>query len=639
MLKIELLQLKTVLVFVNKLIKEVNNPESTKETIKSLLQAESPQGLFDLICVLLEQLSEVHPKKVLLDDFKRSLPERKITSSSSTGKRFFANAEDLQRAPPNGVQSPPSPASIGTILKPPATPATATTTTEDKDIASCSNHDDLFKGIVTAINATPVLLDSDPTVKFKNQLISKVTTLENKKSYPHKHYYDLKSYLTGKISLKSAFPPNSKDTIYAYLSHNLPSADEDEYNNQKEAHERFFRVGMQRDFRVGQPAEDLFRKISKRKEGDVFELDGISARSVVIALAKVVSKNGCFPYKLKFKIGETVLICKGADEKRRKSQMANFWLTVDQLRGEYFAYYNDEEGIGVSEDSNSSNSSKCVGNKLNAMIWNRRAEREIQLARLLTSKTAKFESFHEHEFNQFTRIGLEGEPRVDNLQKESLRKERKEQIAKNIHYLNGLNFLSTVTEVTRRLYRNADTGEMYEYEDPRARCGDAVPVGVFQARSRRLLSTGIISISDVYGGGVSGVGGGGGGGRPSEVDDSTDAYSYHRGGQYGIAAGRGTGINDVDEMEGKAKIINAKFESDLLFPAINRGLFQPAAVLDFLTFSRENMRCAAGKNLTRMELGELYGGDCESDGEDYSDCEQILNNDNEKKDNKNCIDI
>ena len=65
---------------------EVNNPESTKETIKSLLQAESPQGLFDLICVLLEQLSEVHPKKVLLDDFKRSLPERKITSSSSTGK-------------------------------------------------------------------------------------------------------------------------------------------------------------------------------------------------------------------------------------------------------------------------------------------------------------------------------------------------------------------------------------------------------------------------------------------------------------------------------------------------------------------------------------------------------------------------
>lgn len=39
------------------MLSEINNPTWTKETIKSLLVAESPQGVLDLICVLLEELS------------------------------------------------------------------------------------------------------------------------------------------------------------------------------------------------------------------------------------------------------------------------------------------------------------------------------------------------------------------------------------------------------------------------------------------------------------------------------------------------------------------------------------------------------------------------------------------------------
>lgn len=39
------------------MLSEINNPTWTKETIKSLLVAESPQGVLDLICILLEELS------------------------------------------------------------------------------------------------------------------------------------------------------------------------------------------------------------------------------------------------------------------------------------------------------------------------------------------------------------------------------------------------------------------------------------------------------------------------------------------------------------------------------------------------------------------------------------------------------
>lgn len=516
---------------------------------------------------------------------------------------YFASTDELSSPPRNKSNGIPLTSPILTYAK--ASAATASVTNHHDD-------DDVAKGIITALNSTPALLDED-SANFKHRLIDKVSSLvESNKTHPIAYFEHLTSFLNGKISLRSTV--DAKAVLYVYLPHNRFSIDEDEYNDQKQAHERFFRVGK-REIRTGQPADDLYRRIIKRKEGDVFELDGLSARSVVIALAKVISKHGCFPTKLKFKIGDSVLTCKGADEKRRKHQIANFWLSVDQLRGEHYAYY-------YYDSSNEEGGSKSVGNKLSAMIWNKRAERESQLARLLTLKSVKIESFYEHEFNQFTRIALDGEPRVDSVQKESLRKERRELISKHIHYLNGLNFLSTIAEVTRRLYRNSETGEMYDYGDARARRSDAVPVGVFQARSRRLLSQGNISINDVFGCGSGGgrASTGSSGGGPTELDDSNDAFIYHTGGQYRIAASRGT-VDNADEIEFKAKTINTKVESDLLFPSINKRLFQPAAVFDVLSLTPENMRCAAGKNLTRAELGEIFGGDCESEGEDYSDRE------------------
>jgi len=77
---------------------EINNPSWTKDTIKSLLVAESPQGVLELICVLLEELSVYilnsnRTKKIIKQRGKTS----GIENTSGKPKSSKALVTDKQR--------------------------------------------------------------------------------------------------------------------------------------------------------------------------------------------------------------------------------------------------------------------------------------------------------------------------------------------------------------------------------------------------------------------------------------------------------------------------------------------------------------------------------------------------------------
>lgn len=469
---------------------------------------------------------------------------------------------------------------------------------------ACTNTSVNIGQVIAIINAQPQLLKD---AIFKAQLIAKVAELEenspvaeNAFQYTNFQYTDVKMLLNGKIPLRREL--QSKETLYAYLPHNS-SADTEEYHSQKEVSERFFRVN--RPLKAGQAAEQLYQEIKLAiQDGHTIILDGRSTRSIISALTKIIAENsqGAFPAQLKFRIGNTNMKCDRAEVAQRTRQKANLWLSIDELPGEHYSY-------GSYKDA--------VGSTLNALAAT--PEKERRLSELMTHKTRSIQSFNENEFNQYAQIRLVGEQGVDNIRNAVDSQKRKADIANHIHYLNGLNFLRTITEVTRRLYREND--HVHHYQDQKARRSDAVPVAVFQARTATLLANNTISQKDVFG--ESAIYGKTTWEKRYGKSVITGGSGLHRA-KYGVATGSGT-IEHIDVVEQKAKNVNDVTEAAIVRPSIGhaQGFFKPAPIFETLALHHPEQKHKAGKNYLRKELGNEFGGDYESDDENYSDDEGV----------------
>ncbi len=477
--------------------------------------------------------------------------------------------------------------------------------------------------VINIINTQPQLLKDHV---FRRQLIEKVSELEENSPLAENafQYTNIKVLLHGKVPLRKDI--QSKDTIYAYLPHNS-SADIEEKRNQEQVSERFFRVN--KALRHGQPALQLYHLIRhSMQNGGFITLDGYSMRSVVTALVKIISENNGMPnHDLHFKIGPTDLICKRADKEQGQQnacvrQKANFWLSISQLPDESFTY-------GIHK-INKWEKTDRVGVRLGNIAPT--AEKQRNLSMHMSQKTRVIASFTENDFNLHTQILRAGEDGLNAIRNPQAAQRNRKIVEENIHYLNGLNFLRSVTEVVRRLYRNPTNGQVYFYQDGKARRSDALPIAVHQARSSLLLSNGHISQMDVFGESSAVYGQ-----TTVTTTYSTSRYGnrypkntptggagLHRA-QYGIATGVST-IENVDAMEDKANRINAEIETNVIRPSIGNGagFFKVAPVFDGLNvLNGQEKRQKAGKNHLRVELGQEFGGDYESDGDNYSDDEDV----------------
>lgn len=406
---------------------------------------------------------------------------------------------------------------------------------------------------------------------------------------------EVKFLLDGKIPLKSRF--NEKDVIYVYLAHNTRS-EEDEYRNQKFVSERFFRTRI--SLVPGKPAELLYQKIHQSiKNFHPVALDENSARSVISALVKIISDNDGFPKELRFTIGDTCIICEGAKEEAKKTQKGNFVISVTN---EYFKY-------------GSENNSE-VGKRLNYIAPY--PEHEKKLAELMTQKTKTINSFNVNEFTHSGQIKLP----IDNELGE-FTEDQMLCIQKNIHYLNGLNFLRSICEVVRRLYRVNDEISQYKNlklkaQRTNAQNSDGVPIALFQARTAALLMKGTILQNDVFGSSDCY-----GETKESETRDrkvyNSSGKGYHRA-KFGIATGMST-IKNLSVMLEKAKFINEMTETNVIKPCVfdKHSIYTlpPNKFSEIVVSETVSIAWKAGKNRLRQELVNEFGGDEETDS-DYS---------------------
>ena len=461
--------------------------------------------------------------------------------------------------------------------------------------------------VIRLLQVYPSVLKDE---NFKQQLIDKITELEENSPMADMpfdsigfKYNDLKVLLKGKIPLKRDL--KSRDTLYAYLPHNT-SAEKEEYKNQQEVHNQFFRVN--RTLKERGYAEKLYREIQEAmKDGHTIVLDGKSARSIIIALTKVLSKNskGHFPFQLKFRIGNTNLTCQRAVGQTER-QKANFWLSVDELPNEFYQY--------------GSSNNDSIGKKLIPITSGKKREnREIQLLELMRRKTVVIESFDKSEFNQHAQIRLSKELGVDEIHNFVGATKIRMEVAHQIHYLNGLNFLIGVIEVTRRLYR--DNGQVYAYRDPKARESDAIPMSILQARASALVANGVASLKDLFG--ESAVYG------PTIWKNEGNQWIMAGGSrlhcaQYGVATGKDT-IENINVTLDKARKINLETESKIIRPLVGNGPDFFKSIPSFNSLGPSGMTFIEGKNRLKQNLAYQYGGNYESDGEDYSDDEESKN--------------
>ncbi len=218
-------------------------------------------------------------------------------------------------------------------------------------------------------------------------------------------------------------------------------------------------------------------------EAPPIKLDPYAARSVIIALANVLKFHPKkeFPRNLYFSIGNTIL----ALEKTRhnsKFQRGNMLVKCkNTFKGEPIylaeAYGNDKIQKHVERVTGS-------------------VAREMQLAKLMRKKTVTMASFTPDDFNADLKINLGNESSL-NLSK--CTDKNLAWLEYYIHFLNKLNFLRSIFEVVRRLYRDKANGQVYAYETPFAKRSDELPIGCAQARTSILLQQGAIKCQDVFG--------------------------------------------------------------------------------------------------------------------------------------------
>lgn len=226
----------------------------------------------------------------------------------------------------------------------------------------------------------------------------------------------------------------------------------------------------------------------------------------------------------------------------------------------------------------------------------------------MMEKTKIISSFLPTDFNIYGQAALHNEPTFSSEQ-HILGQVKREKIDAHIHYLNGLNFLRSIVEVCRRLYRD-ENGQIYDYEDPKAKQSDKIPIAIFQVRSSTLLQKGLIELNDVFGESTCYGNTIWTNGRP------TAGSGLHRA-QYGVATGKDT-IKHVDKTQAKGVEINKRIEDN------TRALINNSEIFSCPVDLKTLIGIKASNNTLREELGREYGGDSESEGSDYSDVESNL---------------
>lgn len=265
----------------------------------------------------------------------------------------------------------------------------------------------------------------------------------------------------------------------------------DELFGEQQVNEQFFRVNkpLLPNHRASYLYGLMEYKVRTGNEEAII-LDGYSTRAVILALVKIIAECGLFP-TLRFQIGNTHIMCQTAPPSARQRQKANVIMHVLELRNEYFSY-------GYWEHQKGDTTKYGVGRYLDFIVGTDeyRQIRTMRLMELMKEKSRNIASFTIPEFDN---SGLIRTP-------DPIPTFPTEDIIRKIHYLNGLNFLRTVVEITRRLYR--ENGAVYQYakENPdrqvwlaKGTISDEIPVAILQARACKLLEEGFIDLNEVFG--------------------------------------------------------------------------------------------------------------------------------------------
>lgn len=425
---------------------------------------------------------------------------------------------------------------------------------------------------------------------------------------------------TGKISLVAAEPGREK--LHVYISRE--QADKAEWAAQRKVSNQFWRVA--KSLRDGSPSDVLYRLIAQQcvrpeAERQPIVINGYSSRALILALVKTFPKFSGYPL-LKFQLGESILVCDPKEgEGGQYNQMANHWVQVTQLPDERFTYgkWQTATKIGVFNYL-----SKLCGSE----SAEKRGLREKQLAICIQRKSRVFSSFSIEDFNEHFLIKIEDEApfSLTGLETTQQKEFAEARLLEHIHYLNGLLFLYTECEVSRRLYRT-QSGCVSDYEDlynnrprPEPRASDSMPMGILQARSLELLAQGIVSLNNLFGHSTEEYG------ETTEwiekrtkrgavYSEPKDGADLHRA-AYGVATGKST-IEHIKTMKGKATRVNRTIENK-----ITKNLQTFFVAIDF-ELEKIKLPIKEGCNKQKTSLGMHFGGlyDGDSSGRDYSDNE------------------
>ena len=358
--------------------------------------------------------------------------------------------------------------------------------------------------------------------------------------------------------------------------------------------EYYFRT--KKPLKKGRSADALFQKIMEGKD-ELIQLDKHSTRSVILAFVKVLQKtDGQFP-KTNFLIGcNTLIKCKTAVEESRRTQHGNIEMEAFPIKivGGKFSYSKDSEGEPQRVKTMYGEIQETIGK-----ATNNDKKREQALANAMRGKSRDISAFTHRDFNKDGRVRL-GSEGYDNVWCR-----QKPWFIYRLAFFTSLNFLRTVVEISRRLYRNPEDGSVFDYKNwpDQAKASDRIPVGIAQQRTSKLLSRGVIRMFDAYG--------------------YSKTEKKHRS-AYGVVTGEET-IRNIETTKNKLSRVNMTYTLGTV------ELLKKQGLLSDLPEKINLNELRVGGGLLRKELSEEFGGDSESSGGDYSDFFEVAS-DAERKD-------
>jgi hypothetical protein len=386
----------------------------------------------------------------------------------------------------------------------------------------------------------------------------------------------------GKVLLKETSYANRSFSLYGFPTKKQAQAKE--YIWQKSVVTKFFKIGW--PMRTQGEAQEIYQLVENQvKDSNTapIALDNRCRRSFIIALTKILTKYGKMP-RLSFKLGSTAInFVPDANALSTVRQKGNFKMEIPALGIYQIAY-----GEGCY------NRMKYLLNP----TWDTHNMplRRNALAKFISAKLPIFRSFSYGEFNKYGNIIISSDTVA------ATAGDRK--VLDNIHFLNGLIFLITVTEVLVRLYRTED-GNIYSYSSESGVESDSFPVALAQARSLLMLLNGKINYTDFIGQSV----------RDNYDGDMHRAY-------YGAVTGQHT-INNIEMMLEKLFAINALYDREKFEQSSDH-----VDLRDKYLHDNSKGHLIEGRSMMYFELRRVYGSGNESD----SDSDGYSSDDEDTKD-------